>query len=522
MRNYYILLMVVLSLAACSGNEIADNRLGLQQITFSNLHNKVTRSANTFGDDYTVYAKSSLSGETEWYIRDVINGKTDTPKNGSVYYWPGGSYTVSFFAWAPSTVMPADQTYDRLSINYTVPQNAQEDFTVASPVEQSSGNVGLLFMHMLSKISVVPTLSSSLTAAGYALDLTKATTELRMNSNAATIDVTASSPTWINTNNKPTLYSGENSYLVLPQSSLGCTVQLKNIRITKGNWVVFSGDLKMHTIATSDIANDSFQKGKHYQLTFTITNLAKEDNDNDVFGPEIQFGLDLVDWSQRNTNPGVPAFKGIIAIGSDGRLTLNGHLDPLARTVYFKFGSVIGIATSPTYKAWQGDGSDVLFNPTTNNYIGDYSLIATGGSNDITEEFHRLNVSNGLGDPCRLVGLTMDQIMGSNGVTQKTDNGLWRLPTRLENEAIVIGAWTHLPFPGREQSIPNNNSVFLPAAGYRAVSGAVYESGLAGNYVSSTSSSSDRCYSVFFTERNPNYINNSYQSYGYTVRCVHQ
>lgn len=219
---------------------------------------------------------------------------------------------------------------------------------------------------------------------------------------------------------------------------------------------------------------------------------------------------------------GLQAFNGLIAIGSDGRLTLDGDQDPGARTVYFKYGSLIALSSGRNTEGWSNDGSKIVFNPTNNNYSGDYSVIPTAGNNTITAAFHQINMISGIGDPCRLVGLSMDQILGTNGVKKVTDNNKWMMPTKgVFNVLQVTNTWVSTPYYGVEFLTPENESVFLPAAGYRAADGSVNGQEDMGLYWTEEPTSASESYQYLVADRQ-NFIYSSGQFYATTIRCVRQ
>lgn len=297
-------------LASCSKNEV-DNVVNTREnnpIGFTNLNDKVSRSANDKGDNYKVYAKSSLTGESDWFIDDEVKDDNSI-ESGSVYFWPSGA-TVDFYAWAPSTVT-ATSTYSSLSIDYTVPAtNADEDFTVATPqTGLSSGTVAFQFSHMLTKISISAQLAQALLDAGYSMTFTSAS--LTVNSNGGTVIPTASAPEWTSpVNSTSATYSGAKSYMVMPQTSTGCIVKLMDVTITKGGSEIFKGNMKAYAIAADNVSGNAFVKGSHYNLTLTVNGSAHDDggaggsgSEKPVFGDQISFSASLAaDWNTPATD----------------------------------------------------------------------------------------------------------------------------------------------------------------------------------------------------------------------------
>ena len=157
----------------------------------------------------------------------------------------------------------------------------------------------------------------------------------------------------------------------------------------------------------------------------------------------------------------VPAFNGVIAIGSDGRYTLEGESDPDARTVHFKSGSVIAIAVNNNKQTWSMD--DVIFNPTGTQFGNWDAVTYELGNVNINGAYHTYEkVMAGKGDPCRLVGLDLDNLSTSN-----YDNGKWRLPTAAEynnsTNSIVIGKYERNAI----KVTRDGEKIINPFAGYR-------------------------------------------------------
>lgn len=293
MKKIFIVAAAVIALAGCSQSEFEDTLAGQKEIKFSNLNDKVTtRSANDASADYQVYAAWS-TGST-WYINDVVGGTSNLPAAGP-YHWPANG-TVDFYAWAPSSVA-ATGTYPALSIAYTVPAAANQDFTVAAPkTGLSSGTVALEFAHMLSKISVTASLHQDLLDAGYVLSTTGLTARLDVQSTGGTINPKAATAVWTSPNTTTASYTGAASYMIMPQSSVGCKVKVTGgIVITKNGTEIYSGDLNEYTIAASNVTGDQFAMGKHYMLNLTISDTSTGGGGEDIFNI-ITFSANVADW----------------------------------------------------------------------------------------------------------------------------------------------------------------------------------------------------------------------------------
>jgi len=178
--------------------------------------------------------------------------------------------------------------------------------------------------------------------------------------------------------------------------------------------------------------------------------------------------------------------------------------DPRDAGLYFKFGSVVAVFSG------SGSNTQVLPGANTSTFNASihipWQLLSSVAGTDSTgwatipfvgthpssidDSFHTAaNVKAGLGDPCRLVGLDLDYIKNTMTTSEtdrsKYDNGIWRLPTDVENGQFTAAAtgsghwWTGSgganPSPfgplivGSE--FPNRNtsgsSKFLPANGWR-------------------------------------------------------
>ena len=144
--------------------------------------------------------------------------------------------------------------------------------------------------------------------------------------------------------------------------------------------------------------------------------------------------------------------------GSADRITLhqNGSTSPkLAITndptdpgLFFKFGGVIGIEGN--FALFNNAGTDIRFNPTTTG-SGSYTSFASVPSyvstdlvkNVSVNSYHNLtNIKLGKGDPCRLIGMEVNEILGfpddaalyaREAALKATGEGGWRLPTPMEN-----------------------------------------------------------------------------------------
>lgn len=294
MKKIIFMVATVMAFASCSQTELDENFVGQKEIKFSNLNDKVnSRAANDESADYQVYADWNGSS-TEWFIDAVVNGTSNSPSGGP-YHWPN-SGTVDFYSWAPSSIT-ATATYPSLSIAYTVPAAANQDFTIAAPkTGLSSGTVAFEFAHMLSKISVTASLSQALLDAGYTLSTTGLAAKLDVQSTGGTVDPKTTPAAWTSPNTTTASYTGAASYMIMPQSSVGCAVQITGgITITKNGAEIYSGDLNKYEIVSGNVSNDQFAMGKHYMLNLTISDTSTGGGGEDIFNI-INFTANVADW----------------------------------------------------------------------------------------------------------------------------------------------------------------------------------------------------------------------------------
>ncbi len=179
--------------------------------------------------------------------------------------------------------------------------------------------------------------------------------------------------------------------------------------------------------------------------------------------------------------------------------------------LFTKFGSVVAFTTTSNSDEW--DAGDVKFNPTNILSFPDYKDIPSWSGKKHTDYddgyisaagYHNnLNLEEGKGDICRLVGLTPVQAreLALAGKLDSYDSG-FRLPTKAEYKAEypyywgeedekTISQWVVVPARGRWlESAPGPES-FLPASGYRPPHGEPYNVHKSGYYWTSKPSNSE-------------------------------
>lgn len=118
----------------------------------------------TFGVSAYTYADSWDDTKAPDYMYDVAVSKTGNSWSpSSTFYWPGSSYKMKFFAYAPKSndaYRLSDKTVGAPTITCTIPDNVseQEDLLVASSGEISGGSnttVNLAFHHALTAVRFV-------------------------------------------------------------------------------------------------------------------------------------------------------------------------------------------------------------------------------------------------------------------------------------------------------------------------------------------------------------------------------
>ncbi len=98
----------------------------------------------------------------------------------------------------------------------------------------------------------------------------------------------------------------------------------------------------------------------------------------------------------------------------------------------------------------------------------------------------------------------------------------WRTPTVKEFEVLVQAPneWMTVNEIGGRRFGSGDNTIFLPAAGYRGAAGSVGFQGSYGYYWSSTAYSGWTDYNLNFSGANVYPSDDNYYAYGFSVRCV--
>ena len=204
--------------------------------------------------------------------------------------------------------------------------------------------------------------------------------------------------------------------------------------------------------------------------------------------------------------------------------------DPTDAGLYFKYGSVAGIfsgagairtLTTPPIApvATFNATNDVPWKPVA---ISTWATIPYANANvTINAAYHTVaNVKAGKGDPCRLVGLNLGDIV--THPTPVIDNGEWRLPTWNESIDFIAGySWERVLGIDGGIFIPSGDPIrsILPAALMRDGSG-VASNLVEGHYWLNTAGGATLGYSLDFTGSGSSNATRT-QSYGLPIRCVY-
>ncbi len=221
---------------------------------------------------------------------------------------------MSFYAYAPYTVaatasIAAEAT--SITINYTVPTTADEDFTIATPVTKNENTVAFTFAHQLSKATVAVVLDTDLENAGYELSMeTDATVSLSVANNVATYDVMGVIATSYTTGSGVTYTKNyaSNYFIFMPQTSTDCTIAVTGVTIKAPNKdVILDGStevLGIYTIAADDVTSDKFQQNYYYAITLTVDESSIDGDGAGLFGTAMTFSAAQTAWTLDNDSEG--------------------------------------------------------------------------------------------------------------------------------------------------------------------------------------------------------------------------
>ncbi|MFI3278279.1 MAG: fimbrillin family protein [Rikenellaceae bacterium] len=312
--------------ASCSKNEAPDVATSASNaIDFATLNN-LAKSANDDDQLYRVYAtQTGVTGA--WYINGDYSIADGTALQNT-YYWPADETSLNFYAYAPYTAATVSAVAaESISIEYTVPTTADEDFTIAAPIlAQTANTVALKFAHQLSKATVEVVLAKDLVDAGYKLTMDAkveaadaigtegvdgyvpavaaqdaATVELSVFGTTATYNVMAQSVTY--PAGLPTALTSytkdyaDNYFIFMPQSAEDCTISVTGVTITDPSEKVIAQSVALgtYTITEDDLAN-GFEQNYNYAITLTIDEKSIT-TDGPIFGDAIVFSAETLSWT---------------------------------------------------------------------------------------------------------------------------------------------------------------------------------------------------------------------------------
>jgi hypothetical protein len=215
-----------------------------------------------------------------------------------------------------------------------------------------------------------------------------------------------------------------------------------------------------------------------------------------------------------------------------GKWTTQGGAANMSNLLYFKLGGVVGFTNvvAPNGTPWPGANA-VKFNPVTGSpSYSTYTTIPAWNGTDTTDgyisstSYHTTaNVLAGRGDPCKLVGLTVEQIRAGT-----IDNGKYRLPTNAENAAygsptyVAGNGWVNGTTPTAGIHTGNIANSFLPAAGSRSYTGETQHVGADSRWWSSRAVDAGSGYYLYLGSATVNTSVTNSAAHGLSVRCVPQ
>lgn len=181
--------------------------------------------------------------------------------------------------------------------------------------------------------------------------------------------------------------------------------------------------------------------------------------------------------------------------------------DKVVQPALFRYGSVVALKDKTTGGVFD-PATDILWQPTVTPAAASWADVGYLASGDISASGNTLDqVKLGLGDPCRLAGLTNTEIAA--GVV---DNQLWRMATADEMQWLVTAR--------NEQTNANGFYTFhwllTPNTGYRTELGVSVPALGGGYYWSAT----DRQALSFATADNTGQMAQHAPEKAYAVRCI--
>ena len=435
--------------------------------------------------DFKVYAYDA-SGTA------VINGKVftanGTSKDGTAYYWPKTG-NVTFYAFAPASNGSVVFNTTSKTLTYTAPaaQGSQQDviYATATKSRPTDGKVALAFKHATAALSV------SWSRAG---DLPSTTTVSVSNVKVCNVKQTGTlsfgSGMTAGGSNISSDLGTSGLMMVAPQA----TSPWKNGAFTSSSGSYLAVSCKVIANGSYVVGSASADGTVYYPLSQALT-AGTATTVKLVFGTKQSNGSRTFGYDANGTR--ISHVPGAVDLGLSVKwASCNlGASKPEEYGKYYAWAATTGYASSESHDfSWK-------YTPYCNDSNGNSWSKYTSGNATLESSDDAATVNLG---------------------------GSWRMPTHKEWQDLYNECtWTWTTLNGvngyKVSSKKNNNSIFLPAAGYRYGTSYAYV-GSDGLYWSSQVYSSpsrvyDAWYMYFYSGgRNPGNDGNRY--YGFSVRPV--
>lgn len=309
----------------------------------------------------------------------------------------------------------------------------------------------------------------------------------------------------------------------LPQDAHKGEVNYSTVLLVNGTCVV-SGGREQDANWQVNLMSDGFRikRNTHYRVAVSITGMGAMGMAAEVMPVEehdipVNWGVSegLVVLSDRTADYGknisvandVNAYSGILKVVK----TLNGKAT--YHDALFKYGSVIGVATATAGTAY-APATDVLYDPklSGSSYLLDTWASLPAADATTTGDNTLGGLKRGLGDPCRLVGVTSRQMEQG-----RYSNGLWHTATPEELERLVANGDHADGVAADNRGFLAFSELLVPVWGYRNTSGVAVADGGQGRYWSSGEAKR-----LLFAAASPQGASVSAGNVqeAYTVRCV--
>lgn len=172
----------------------------------------------------------------------------------------------------------------------------------------------------------------------------------------------------------------------------------------------------------------------------------------------------------------------------------------------FRYGSVIALEPTTTSSSFQPN--TVLWQPFPTPAISVWSDLTYLDKETDINKVHTLdNIKNGKGDPCRLVGLTNDDIR--NGTI---DNKTWRMPTSEEMKWLLVAKNS----TNKSKGFYSYNYLVTPNTGFRSENGTMAPVAQKGYYWSSIKANAF----IFNSADNTGSVAVDDPQKAYAIRCI--